>query len=148
MNRTDNERWLSYAQLASGNRPNVFCFPFAGGGASFYRAWVQSAPPSIAICPLQPPGREERFVERPFDSMSALVLAATDALMPHVSRPYALFGHSMGALASFEIVHALRERGAPLPLHLFVSGAPSPQLAARIPSIYDLTEVSFLETVR
>jgi medium-chain acyl-[acyl-carrier-protein] hydrolase len=148
MKKTDNERWLSYSKLAEDHRPNVFCFPFAGGGASFYRAWLQFAPPSIAICPLQPPGREERFVEAPFDSMRPLVHAAADALMPHVSRPYALFGHSMGAVASFEIVQVLRDRGAPLPLHLFVSGAPAPQFASRIPSIYNLPEKEFLERVR
>jgi len=148
MNRTtENERWLSYAQL-SADRPNVFCFPFAGGGASLFRAWMQFAPRTIAICPLQPPGREERFVEKPFDSMEGIVAAATNALLPHVAHPYALFGHSMGALASFEIIHALRERGAPLPLHLFVSGAPAPQLASRIPSIYDLPREEFLPAVQ
>jgi medium-chain acyl-[acyl-carrier-protein] hydrolase len=149
MNRTtDNDRWLSYTKVAAGDRTNVFCLPFAGGGASFYRAWMQFAPGSIAICPLQPPGREERFVEAPFDSMDALVRAATGALMPHLAQPYALFGHSMGALASFEIVHALRERGAPLPVHLFVCGAPAPQHASHIPSIYNLPEDEFLAGVQ
>jgi surfactin synthase thioesterase subunit len=147
MKRIDLDRWLSYTNVATDGRTNVFCLPFAGGGASFYRAWMRWTA-SIALCPMQPPGREERFVETPFDSMEPFVRAATDALLPHLSHEYALFGHSMGALVSFEIMRALRERGAPLPVHLFVSGAPAPQLASAIPPIFDLPVKTFLEGVQ
>lgn len=148
MNRTASERWLAFARFAEGGRKNVFCFPFAGGGASFYRGWLPFAPPSIALCPLQPPGREERFVEKPFDSMEALVLGATEALIPHLGQPYALFGHSLGAMACYEIACALRERGEPMPVHLFVSGAPAPHLAHLIPPLYELPDAQFLEAVQ
>ena len=140
--------WLSPATVPTDHRINVFCFPFAGGGASFYRAWLPLAPATIALCPLQPPGREERFGEPPFTSMVPLVRAASDALSPFLSRPYAFFGHSMGALASFEIAHELRARGAPLPVHLFVSGAPAPHLASRIPPIHDRPEGRFLDAMQ
>jgi len=152
MNRTApdrvNARWLAFARFADDGRPNVFCFPFAGGGASFYRAWLPFAPPSIAICPLQPPGREERFVEKSFDSMETLVRDAADALLPHLEPPFALFGHSLGAMACFELAHALRERGAPAPVHLFVSGAPAPHLSHLIPSVYELPDAEFLAAVQ
>ena len=140
--------WLSLTTVPADHRTNVFCFPFAGGGASFYRAWRPLAPATIALCPLQPPGREERFGEPPFASMPPLVQAASDAVLPFLSRPYALLGHSMGALACFEIVHELRARGAPVPVHLFVSGAPAPQLASLIPPIYDLPEDRLFDAVR
>src|SRR6185436_17088008 len=94
------------------------------------------------------PGREERFVEKPFESMEPFVAAAADAMLPHLSQPYALFGHSLGAIACFEIIHALRERGAPPPVHLFVSGACAPQLAYLIPPIYDLPGEEFVEAVQ
>jgi len=145
---TPSDRWLSLTAVAADHRTNVFCFPFAGGGASFYRAWRPLAPGTIALCPLQPPGREERFREPPFASMPPLVRAASDALLSWLSRPYALFGHSMGALACFEIAHELRARGAPLPAHLFVSGAPAPHLAAQIAPIYDLPDDQLLEAMQ
>ena len=148
MKRTDSDRWLAYTSVAAGQQTNIFCIPFAGGGASFYRAWRPFVPPSIALCPLQPPGREERFMETPLDSMASLVLAAADALAPHLSTPYALFGHSMGGLAGFEIVHLLKSRGAPLPVHLFVSGAPAPQLASLIAPVYDLPREQLLAAVQ
>src|ERR1700694_4451285 len=145
---TKRDPWLSLTTVATDHRANVFCFPFAGGGASFYRAWRPLAPSTIALCPLQPPGREERFGEPPFASMPQLVQAASDALLPFRPGPYALLGHSMGALTCFEIVRELRGRGAPLPVHLFVSGAPAPHLAARIPPIYDLPEDRLLEAIQ
>lgn len=148
MKRTEPERWLWPSAVAADRRINVFCLPFAGGGASFYRAWQPFTPATIALCPLQPPGREERYVEPPFASMPPLVAAACNVLMPFVSRPYALLGHSMGALACFEIARELRRRGALPPRHLFVSGAPAPHLARLIPPIYDLPEPEFFDALR
>jgi medium-chain acyl-[acyl-carrier-protein] hydrolase len=143
MQRPTASRWLP-APVTSTVRGVVFCLPFAGGGASFYRAWAPFAPPSIALCPVQLPGREERLLERPFDRMSTVVEAAAGELEPFLPERYVLFGHSMGAMICYELVHALRERGAPPPLHLFVSGAPAPHRTSEIAPIYDLPEERFL----
>lgn len=40
-------------------RPTLFCFPFAGGGASAYNSWIQKMQGKITVCPIQLPGREE-----------------------------------------------------------------------------------------
>jgi medium-chain acyl-[acyl-carrier-protein] hydrolase len=141
-------RWILPTTVASDARSNVFCFPYAGGGASFYRGWAAFAPPRIALVPVQLPGREERFTERTFDRMADLVAAAAEHLQPFLAHPYALLGHSMGAIVCYELAHALRERGAPLPVHLFVSGAPAPHLARTIPTVYDVPEPRFLDEVR
>jgi medium-chain acyl-[acyl-carrier-protein] hydrolase len=66
--------------------------------------------------------------ETPWRSMPELVRDLARGLEPHLDLPYVLFGHSMGALISFELVRHLRHRGAPLPRHLFVSGCRAPQL--------------------
>lgn len=42
-------------------RPTLFCFPFAGGGASAYNSWIQKMQGKITVCPIQLPGREERI---------------------------------------------------------------------------------------
>jgi medium-chain acyl-[acyl-carrier-protein] hydrolase len=96
------------------------------------------APRSIALCPIQPPGREERLFEQPFDRMEPLVAAAVDELLPVLPPRYALFGHSMGAMMAYEVAQSLRERGAPPPAHLFASGAPAPHRAAEIEPIFDV----------
>jgi surfactin synthase thioesterase subunit len=104
----------------------LFCLPCAGGGASAFRAWRADVPPSIDLCPIQLPGRESRLQEQPFTAMEPLVAAMADALEPHLDTPYALLGHSMGALIAFELARELRRRGAPRAERLFVAGFASP----------------------
>src|ERR1700759_5440128 len=147
MNGMAVNRWVTGVARASA-RGNALCLPFAGGGASFYRAWAPLAPAGVAIRPVQLPGREERMGERPIDRMAALVQAAADGMMSSLDTPYVLFGHSMGALVAFELAHALRERGAPPPVHLFVSGSPSPKLAELVTPIFQLPGEQFFEAVR
>lgn len=138
-------RWVSLQKHAP---LTVLCFPYAGGGASYYRRWAEIVPPSIAIAPVQLPGREERFTEPCFERMSELVAAAADALQTVVPPPFVLFGHSMGGTVAYELAAELMRRGAPTPAHLFVSATPAPHLSATIPPIHDLPGDRFLEEVR
>jgi medium-chain acyl-[acyl-carrier-protein] hydrolase len=140
-------RWLSFANVSAGARVNVFCFPFAGGGASFFRARVTLAPPNIALCGVQLPGREERMGERPFERMPDLVQAALEMLLPELEHPFAFFGHSMGALVAYELAHALRERGGPLPRHLFLSGSRAAHIEDLTP-VHELPEEQFVTAIR
>lgn len=142
-----NNRWLHFGTGPNGRMP-VFCFPFAGGGAYFYRPWVRSAPSSIAIVPVQPPGRDERMMERPFERMRDIVGAAADQIVPLLRGPYALFGHSMGGMMAYELAQEIRRRNAPSPRHLFVSGAPAPHRAAEIPAIYDLPDDELIAEIQ
>jgi len=145
--RKERNRWVLAANTLPGTPVNVFCFPFAGGGASFYRAWARSAPPWINLVAVQPPGREERMAETPIDRMGPFVDAALEGLAPYLAHPFALFGHSMGAMVSYELAQAMRRRGGPQPLHLFVSGDPAPGLVASMPKMHHLPQDRFLEEV-
>ena len=60
----------------------MFCFPYAGGGASIYRGWGASLPADIEVCPVQLPGRESRLRDQPFDHIGPMVAAIADALRP------------------------------------------------------------------
>jgi medium-chain acyl-[acyl-carrier-protein] hydrolase len=57
-----------------------------------------------------------------------LVAGATNALLPHLEKPFAFFGHSLGALVSFEVTRTLRRRGLASPVRLFMSAHRAPQL--------------------
>jgi medium-chain acyl-[acyl-carrier-protein] hydrolase len=103
----------------------LFCFPFAGGGASVFRGWRL---PGVEVCAIQLPGRESRLHETPFDRLPALVDALAVATRPWRDRRFAFFGHSLGAIVAFELARALRRRGEPLPHHLVVSGCSAPHL--------------------
>jgi len=81
--------------------------------------------------------------------MPALLDALVPALLPYLDRPYAFFGHSMGALISFEVTRYLGRMGHSVkPLYLFVSGCRAPQLPDSDPLTYDLPEPEFIEQLR
>jgi medium-chain acyl-[acyl-carrier-protein] hydrolase len=59
-----------------------------------------------------------------------------------------LFGHSMGAIISFELARELRRRHFTAPRRLFLSGRGAPTVASREQPIFNLPEESFIEEVR
>jgi medium-chain acyl-[acyl-carrier-protein] hydrolase len=105
-----------------------------------FRLWPDALPDSVEVCPVQPPGRETRFREAPYARMAPLVTALADALRPEFERPYALFGHSMGALVAFELAHEQRRRRARPPEQLIVSGRSAPHLPARLKPLHNLPD--------
>ncbi len=139
--------WLAYHRPRQEARIRLFCFPYAGGGASIYHAWAQSLPPQVEVCPVQLPGRENRIREEPFRRMEALVEALAAGLAPLLDRPFAFFGHSMGSLIAFELARGLRREGRPGPVHLFVSGHRAPQLPPQDEPIHPLPDREFLDKV-
>ncbi len=135
-------------------RPNpqaplrLFCFPYSGAGASIFYKWPAILPSTIEVCPVQLPGRESRLGEPPFTRLQPLIEAASEALLPHFDKPFAFFGHSLGALVSFELARRLRREDGPRPLHLFVSSHSAPQIPDCEPPIHDLPESEFVDRIR
>jgi medium-chain acyl-[acyl-carrier-protein] hydrolase len=116
-------RWLPLGAPSGGVR--LFCLPHAGGSATAYGPWARRID-GVAVCPVQPPGRESRLRETPYLSMASLVRAVTDVVLGQDDAPYAVYGHSLGALVGFEVLREIRRRGGPGPEHFFASGCPAP----------------------
>lgn len=125
----------------------LFCFPYAGGGASIYHAWSRSLPAAIDVCAVQLPGRENRLGEPLFTSLPSLIDALAHELAPFFDKPFAFFGHSMGALISFELARRLRSGWQPEPSQLFVSAYRAPQLPRSREMLHDLPAAEFLRQV-
>ncbi|HEX2190639.1 MAG TPA: alpha/beta fold hydrolase [Longimicrobiaceae bacterium] len=144
----DPGRWLVTPRPRPAAPVRLLCLPFAGGAASAYRAWPELMGEDVEVSAVQLPGREMRLREPPFDRVEPLVAALADVLDPTLDRPYAVFGHSMGALIGFELARELRRRGRPLPVALVASGRNAPHLPARDPLMHPLPEPEFLERLR
>jgi medium-chain acyl-[acyl-carrier-protein] hydrolase len=138
-------RWLACARPNPQAQLRLFCFPYAGGGTLSFRGWNTKLPDNIEIFLAQLPGRESRLHDPLFNSLTALVEAAEPELLPYFDKPFAFFGHSMGALISFELATALRRKHGIEPTHLFVSGCRAPQIKRAKPPTYNLTEPEFIE---
>jgi medium-chain acyl-[acyl-carrier-protein] hydrolase len=121
----------------------LFCFPYAGGGSLIYRPWAAQLPPSVELYAAHLPGHENRLREPPFTNLFPLVEAIAEVIPPYLDKPFAFFGHSMGAMISFELARLLRRRNGPMPSALYVSGRPAPQIPRPEPFSYNLPEEEF-----
>lgn len=139
--------WLAWPRPNPQASLRLFCIPYAGGGTQVYHTWPDYLPESIEVCSIKLPGRGARMRETPFANTTPLIHALAPNLLPYLDKPYALFGHSMGALVSFELASHLRRQSNSEPIHLFASGCRAPQIPEPHP-IYNLPEIEFLEELR
>ncbi|WP_066376280.1 thioesterase II family protein [Herbidospora mongoliensis] len=120
-------RWFrGFGLEAAADAPDLICFPHAGGAATAYRLLAQLLTPGVRVLGVQYPGRQDRRAEPAVESVTGLADAVADLLPPDPGRPYALFGHSMGAAVAYETARRIAERGGPEPERLFLSGRAAP----------------------
>ncbi|HEX9734271.1 MAG TPA: alpha/beta fold hydrolase [Thermoanaerobaculia bacterium] len=136
-------RWIAYRKPRPHARLRLFCFPYAGGGASIYRTWQAALPPEVEVCPVQPPGRENRLSEERFLRVGPFAAAICDALAPLLDLPFALFGHSLGAVVGYETALKLRDEAGKSPLCLLVSARRAPRVPPDDEPTYDLPDAEF-----
>lgn len=136
----EKDVWVQRPRPTPGARLRLLLIPHAGAGASAFRGWAEALPPEVEVCPVQLPGRENRMREPAFDRVPPLVEALAGALERWRDLPYAVFGHSNGALIGFELARHARRAGTPGPLHLFASGRRAPHLAGRQRPVHQLPQ--------
>lgn len=141
-------RWFLKLKPNPLARLRLFCLPYAGGSALIYRQWPQQLPSSVEVCPVQLAGRGSRMKEPFITHSSVIVEQLAVAMRPLLDKPFALFGHSMGALICFELARHLRREGMTAPVHLFVSGRRAPQLPVRETPRYSLSDEDLTEHLR
>lgn len=130
-------------------RITLICFPFGGGHSGAFRTWAAKLPADVRLLGVDLPGRGARFGEplmTQFETVLPPLLAACSTLDP--TRPFAFYGHSLGATIAFELTHALAREHRLMPRHLIVSGRGAPDLPRRTSPIARLDDVAFLAEVR
>jgi medium-chain acyl-[acyl-carrier-protein] hydrolase len=143
-----SDRWIVRYRQNEQARLRLFCFPYAGGGASIFRPWVDALPPEVEICGIQLPGRESRLGEQAYTRLTPLIQALEGAISPYLDRPFAFYGHSMGALLSFELARQLRRTQDKLPVCIYLAAYRAPQLPNPNIKIYHLPSEVFKVVLR
>ncbi len=145
---SSSSTWMSCPKPNPQADMRLFCFPYAGGGASLFRSWIGKLPVQIEVYLIQLPGRENRFLEEPYTTIASLVEDLAPQMRPYLQEPFACFGHSLGALVSFELARYLRLHALPQPHHLLVSACRAPQLPSPKPPIHALPDAEFIAALR
>ncbi|MDB4385624.1 alpha/beta fold hydrolase [Opitutaceae bacterium] len=121
--------------------------PYAGGGAAAWYPWATHLGPVAELVAIRLPARESRLTESPVTDLLTLSRELATAIAPHTNEPYALGGHSLGALLAFEVTRELRRRGSPLPVALIASGARAPDCPRNEPDLHHLPDDDFIREV-
>ncbi|MEK8127216.1 alpha/beta fold hydrolase [Paenibacillus filicis] len=109
----------------------LFCLPYAGASAAIYGRWRKRLLPVADVHPLELAGRGARMNEPLPDRVEDAVDDLFQRIEPYLDgSPYALFGHSMGSLLAFELVHRIQQAALPGPDPVIVSGRSAPHVPA------------------
>ncbi len=146
--QSNQNPWLVKSTLKRNPKLKLLCLPFAGGSSVAYREWGRMLPDSVEVLALEIPGRGQRLMEPLVTHLPDLVRQIAENIQDELDRPYAFFGHSMGAMLAWELSHHLAARYNSEPSFLFLSGRGAPHLNDREEPIHQLSDELFREKIR
>lgn len=143
--------FVSSGAAASPSAPRIFCFPHAGGSPRVFLDWQPGLGEEAEIVAICRPGKEHRAAE-PAPTIDEFVdgaVVAITALAEADSRPFYLFGHSMGAPVAYEVCRRLAGSGSAALQHYIGSGCSAPALlpSQRVRDIAKLSGAQFAEAL-
>jgi len=139
--------WLPSVHSRADAESRLFCFPYAGAGASAYAGWQRARAGSVEVVPVHLPGREERLRESSFRRLDPLLDALVEVLAPCLDLPYAFYGHSLGGWIAYYLAQRFVRTGQKLPTHLFIGASRAPHLPNPHPPIHALPRAQLVESV-
>ncbi|MGB3468122.1 MAG: thioesterase domain-containing protein [Cyclobacteriaceae bacterium] len=126
------------------SRIKLFCFPYSGGSSSVFNRWRTQLRHEIELRPIELAGRGSRMDEPFNQNLEELIDDVYGQIKAEVSSaPYALFGHSFGALICYQLIEKIKQNKLPKPQHVFFSGRGAPHLPNDERKMYHL--MNFVE---
>lgn len=127
----------------------LFCIPYAGGSATIYTKWNRHLNPSVELVAVELAGRGSRMQEGLYQNIPEAVEDIFKFISKDIHQgPYAIFGHSMGAMLAYKLAQRIREAGGVEPLHIFLSGRGAPGIKRDDKKKYHLmNEKEFMEAI-
>ncbi|GHF30039.1 thioesterase [Streptomyces mashuensis] len=115
--------WFHPVEPSADAQIRLFLLPHAGSGAIIYRDWAGLLPPHIAAQAVTLPGRHNRRTEPTHTDWEPLLDALYEAVLDELDdRPFAFFGHCLGAQLAFRLTQRMERDGGPAPVLLGASG--------------------------
>ncbi len=131
------------------NEINLFCLPFAGGSKYSYHSYKELAPPLLNLIPLELPGRGMRIRQALLTDIHLMVDDLFAQMQPHLNKPYAIYGHSMGTFLGYLLTKRIVEANVyNKPLHLFFTGCRAPSVASRESKRHVMPKAQFIEKLK
>ncbi|MDM8514686.1 alpha/beta fold hydrolase [Desulfobacterales bacterium HSG16] len=126
----------------------LFCIPFAAGTAYSYRDIESRLDSRIKPVGIDLPGHGRKMGQPLFTDIGKIFDHVFTEIKKQLNnRPFAIFGHSMGATLTYLMAKKLRDENMPQPLHLFVSGRQGPPVPSKEKGIHLLPDAQFLDKV-
>lgn len=148
-NGNPQNKWIESPIRNAGSELRLFCFPYAGGSAANFNSWRGLLPAAVEMLPVQLPGRGSRILEPALKRNDELADRIVEEMLPVFrEKPFAFFGHSMGATLGFEVARRLARRYEAAPMALFVSGRRAPHISGPGLLTYDLPDEALIERLR
>lgn len=125
----------------------LFCFPFAGGLASYYFSFEHFVPTDVELVAVQYPGRfaSDNIGVNSINELINFIYSEINTLF---DKPFSFFGHSMGAIVAYELAKKLQNNFQSLPQYLFLSGRSSPDTKISKSNIHTLNDIEFTNKLK
>ncbi len=104
----------------------LVAIPHAGGWGTFFSPLADHLPADVRLLEVDLSGHGRRRHAPLLGSIEAMARDLLRLLRPQLLRPYALLGHSMGALVAYQLLRGIMAQHLPLPRRIFVSSCPAP----------------------
>lgn len=140
--------WFSIPKPNPNAEIRLFCFPYAGGMPEIYYSWANELSSKIELVGIRYPGHRLGSNEKLYNDLGILVKELAKVMAENSDKKYVLFGHSMGALISFELSNQLNMMGAKGPEYLFLSGRNPPGIETIQPTMGEMTVEEFVQFAR
>ncbi|GHT70777.1 non-ribosomal peptide synthase [Bacteroidia bacterium] len=126
----------------------LICFPYAGATSSVFLKWGKYSDGNLEIIPLDPPGRGRRMAEPLCTTIHEAVEDLQQQVLETIGKgeEYAIYGHSLGCLLAYELLHQLGEKDVDMPVHVFLSGKNPPDTPVKEP-LSDLDDRKFMKEI-
>lgn len=122
-------------------KSRLFCIPYAGATAAYYRSWAPLLSTDIELVAIEIPGRVH-LKDRTASTMPELINTILPQIEQLVDKPFVLYGHSYGSCIAYELAKRLQ------PKALFVSSRRAPHIPSPLPIASTLPDNEFLDVMQ